>query len=87
MSQVYGQTGANDTPVLVPGWTVQTGGTNPTGDTNGGSNQALTGSAGPSGALVQQQTAPAHVTTGVVADVQTGLNGLIDTLKTAGVLK
>lgn len=84
MTQVYNQTGANDTPVLVPGWTVQSS----TSGANGGENQSLTGHAGPQGGLVQPQTAPAHTTdtTTFSSATSTTLNNLIDKLKTAGVL-
>lgn len=78
MSQVYNQTGANDTPVLVPGWTVQNSGS--------GTNQSLTGSTGPQGALVQSQTAPTPTSTaGSATDAD--LAAVVNKLKAAGVFK
>lgn len=47
MTQVYQATGANDTPVLVPGWTVQSS----FSGANGGSNQGLTGASAGTGGL------------------------------------
>lgn len=46
MTQVYQATGANDTPVLVPGWTVQSS----FSGANGGSNQGLTAGGAAAGA-------------------------------------
>lgn len=84
MTQVYNQTGAFDTPVLVPGWTVQSS----SSTANGGSNQSLTGSAGPQGVLVQSQAAPAADTDTSTMTTATpnAINALRTALINAGVL-
>lgn len=86
----YPSTGAMDTPVLVPGWTVQSGasGTNP------GSDQSLVANAGPSGALVTPQAAPAPTsggtgdttyTPGQITDIINDLAAVVSALVAAGV--
>lgn len=85
---VYSQTGSMDTPVMVPGWTVQSGGyTEGSGNFGEGSNQALTAATPPSGGIVQPQTAPANDTdtSTFSSATPTTLNDVIAALKTAGV--
>lgn len=88
MTQVYGQTGANDTPILVPGWNVQNATT--------GTDENLTGHAGPQGGLVQTQAAPAPTavaagettyTPAQITAMNADIAAIVTKLKAAGVFE